>query len=208
MSGSRVGRRAVEDLLDRGHQVVAHARNQDKIAAGWAARGVQTVIGEITDPASVDEAVRPSEAVISALGPSMERHATGLPLVEGTRLVVEAMTGHGVSRYLGMATPSVLDVRDQRTLQTRASAFLARTFLPRAYREILGMSAAVTSSDLDWTIARFLSPRDGEATGIVRHGFFGTDTIGWAITRADIARFLVDQLDDPRYVRAAPAVSN
>lgn len=70
------------------------------------------------------------------------------------------------------------------------------------------MSAAVTGSDLDWTLVRFLSPQDGDAKGTVRHGFFGTNRIGWAITRADVARFLGDQLEDPRYLRAAPAISN
>jgi hypothetical protein len=70
------------------------------------------------------------------------------------------------------------------------------------------MSAAVTESGLQWTIARFLSPRNGPAKNRVRSGFFGTDKVGWAITRADIARFLVDQLTDRTYLDAAPAISN
>ena len=38
--------------------------------------------------------------------------------------------------------------------------------------------------------------------------FLGRDKIGASITRADIATFLLDQLDDTRYIRAAPAISN
>jgi hypothetical protein len=64
------------------------------------------------------------------------------------------------------------------------------------------------SSDRTWTIVRFLAPRDGAARRHVRSGFFGTDRIGWTITRADIAHFLTSQLDDQRYHNAAPAVSN
>jgi len=70
------------------------------------------------------------------------------------------------------------------------------------------MSQIVIDSDLEWTIARFTRPIDGPATGNVRAGFLGRDKLGAAITRADIATFLLDQLDDTRFIRAAPAIIN
>jgi hypothetical protein len=84
---------------------------------------------------------------------------------------------------------------------------MGRTFLKRAYRELLEMSELVTASSLDWTIARFTQPKDGERTGTVRAGFLGQDKIGAAITRADIAGFLLTQTADTRFHRAAPAIS-
>jgi len=58
------------------------------------------------------------------------------------------------------------------------------------------MSMIIMRSDPTWTIIRFLAPRDGAAKQRLRSGFFGTDTIGWTITRADIAHFLTGQLHD------------
>ena len=58
-------------------------------------------------------AVRGADAVISALGPSLERRATGMPLVPGTQNVVDAMEAAGVRRYVGIATPSLRDPRDR-----------------------------------------------------------------------------------------------
>ena len=84
---------------------------------------------------------------------------------------------------------------------------MGRTFLNRAYRELLEMSEIVTASSLNWTIARFTQPKDGERTGTVRAGFLGRDKIGAAIARADIAGFLLDQTTDARFHRAAPAIS-
>ena len=55
---------------------------------------------------------------------------------------------------------------------------------------------------------RFLAPKVGPAGGIVRQGFYGTDRLGFNVTRADIAAFTAAQVDDPRYVGAAPAISN
>ena len=118
------------------------------------------------------------------------------------------MQRHGVRRYVGNGTPSVLDPRERPTWQTRLSTFMAKTFLRRAHDEIVGMSQAVMSSGLDWTIVRFLAPKDGPAKGELRTGFFGTDRLGFAVTRADIAAFTAAQVDDPRYIGAAPAISN
>jgi hypothetical protein len=81
---------------------------------------------------------------------------------------------------------------------------MGRLLLPRAYRELLARSQTVTDSDLGWTIARFTRPSDGPAKGTVRAGFLGRDKIGASTTRADIAAFLLDQLGNTRFVRAAP----
>ncbi|WP_346535416.1 NAD(P)H-binding protein [Micromonospora sp. DPT] len=48
--------------------------------------------------------------------------------------------------------------------------------------------------DLDWTIVRFTAPRNGPARGVKRCGFYGTDKIGYNVTRADIAAFTAAQL--------------
>ena len=66
------------------------------------------------------------------------------------------------------------------------------------------MSRIVMTSGPDWTIVRFLQPKAGPAKGTVRHGFYGTDDLGFGVTRADIATFTAGQVDDPRYIGAAP----
>ena len=202
-----IGQQVVKQLRTSGHAVTAYVRNPGKVPSSWG-QDVTVVTGEVTDAAAIDRAVAGADAVVSALGPSMERKATGLPLVAGTQLIVEAMRQHGVRRYVGNATPSILDPRERGTWQTRLPTFMARTFLRRAYDEVVGMSRAVMDSGLDWTIVRFLAPKDGPAKGNVRHGFYGTDKLGFNVTRADIAAFTAAQVDDRRYVGAAPGISN
>ncbi|MGQ5262030.1 hypothetical protein ACTWLT_14865 [Micromonospora sp. ZYX-F-536] len=55
---------------------------------------------------------------------------------------------------------------------------------------------------------RLSAPKDGSKKGVNRYGFFGTDKIGMAVTRADIAAFTAAQLSDDRFHHAAPAISN
>jgi hypothetical protein len=118
--------------------------------------------------------------------------------------------GHiaGVRRFVGLATPSVADSRDQPTLEAKVLPVMARVAFPNALTELVGMTDAVTASDLDWTIARINSPNDRPAKGTVRAGFLGRDKVGSAMSRADIASFLVGQLTDDTYHRAAPVISN
>ena len=168
---------------------------------------MKLVAGELTDRATVQCTVTGADAVIGALGPSLDRKATAMPLIEGTRNIVDAMQVAGVERYIGIATPSLRDPRDEASLIGRVVPFMGRTFLKRAYRELLEMSQIVTDSPLNWTIARFTQPKDGPRKGTVRAGFLGRDKIGASITRADIAGFLLEQTTDTRFHRAAPAIS-
>jgi putative NADH-flavin reductase len=204
-----VGREVVTQALDRGDHVTAYVRNPAKLDLTHP--DLTVITGELTDREAVRRAVRGADAVISALGPSLDRKATrmplGMPLVDGTRAIVEAMQAEGVERYIGMATPSLRDPRDTRSLLGLIVPFMGRTFLSRAYRELLAMSQLVTDSPLDWTIARFTRPTDGARTGTVRAGYLGRDRIRASITRADIATFLLDQSTDPRFHRSAPAIS-
>jgi nucleoside-diphosphate-sugar epimerase len=202
-----IGSLVVDALRTRGHTVTAFVRNPTKIPSSWG-DDVTVTVGELSDAAAVDRAVEGADAVVSALGPSLDRKAAGLPLVEGTRNIMAAMQHHGVRRYVGNGTASVLDPREKPTWQTRLPTFMAKTFLRRAYDEMIGMSEIVMTSGLDWTIVRFLAPKDGAARGQLREGFYGRDSLGFSITRADIAAFTAAQVDDDRYIGAAPAVSN
>jgi putative NADH-flavin reductase len=202
-----IGSQVVDQLRSRGHKVTAYVRNSSKVPATWS-HDVTIVAGELSDAGAIDHAVAGADAVVSALGPDLSRKATGLPLLEGTKHIVAAMQEHGVRRYVGIGTPSVLDPRERPTWQTRLTTFMAKTFLRRAYDELIGMSQVVTSSGLDWTIVRYIAPKNGPARGNLRQGFYGFDKLGFNITRADIAAFTAAQVEDNRRIAAAPAISN
>jgi putative NADH-flavin reductase len=201
-----VGRELVTQALDAGHDVTAHVRNPGKLDVTHP--NLTVIAGQLTDRDAIQRAIHGADAVISALGPSLDRKATGMPLVEGTRTILDAMAAEGVERYIGIATPSLRDPRDTPSLLGRIVPLMGRTFLSRAYRELLAMSRLVSDSSLDWTIARFTRPTNGTRTGTIRAGHLGRDPVKASITRADIATFLLAQTTDTRFHRAAPAISN
>jgi uncharacterized protein YbjT (DUF2867 family) len=202
----QIGRLVVSALLSGDHDVTAYVRNPGKL--GHSDPRLVTVIGELSDEARILQAVRGSDAVISALGPLLRRSSRGTPVTDGTRNIVAAMQTEHVGRYIGLATPSVPDERDTPTLKAKVLPMLAGLLFPNALTELVGMTTAVTQSDLDWTIARITRPTNGKPKGTVRAGFLGSDKMGSAMSRADIAAFLVAQLTDEAFSRAAPAISN
>ncbi len=202
----KIGRLVIDQLIDQGHTVTAYVRDPAKI--GRTDPALTVVAGGLDDATGVARAVEGADAVISALGPSLRRGMTGTPVTDGTRNIVAAMHAAGVRRYIGLATPSVADPHDRPTLKAKTLPVIARVAFPNALTELIGMTDAVTNSYLDWTIARITNPTDRPPKGTVRAGFLGHDKVGSSMTRSDIATFLVDQLTDATYHRAAPAISN
>ena len=70
-----VGREVVTQALDAGHNVRAYVRNPAKLDLTHP--NLRVITGELTDHVAVRRAVRGADAVISALGPSLDRKATG-----------------------------------------------------------------------------------------------------------------------------------
>ena len=182
-----------EQALGRGHEVVAYVRSAAKL--GLAHERLRVVAGELTNREAIGEVVRDADAVISALGPSLDRAASG---------IIKPAEAEGWLR----AHDLVYDICRKVAATGEIVPVMGRVLLPRAYRELLAMSQIVIDSDLDWTIARFSRPTNKPATGSVRAGFLGVDKVGMAISRTDIATFLLDQVTDTRFLRAAPAISN
>ena len=202
----QIGRLVVDDLLIGGHGVTAYVRNPGKL--GRRDPRLVTISGKLSNEVRIQQAVRGADAVISALGPLLRRGAKGTPVTDGTKKIVTAMQSEHVGRYIGLATPSVPDERDRPTLKAKILPVVAGMLFPNGLNELVGMTAAVTQSDLDWTIARITRPTGGGPKDTARAGFLGRDKVGSAMSRADIATFLISQLNDTTFLRAAPAISN
>ncbi|KOU73792.1 NmrA family transcriptional regulator [Streptomyces sp. MMG1533] len=201
-----IGRLVVQQLLDDGHQVNALVRTPAKLALTHS--HLTVVTGQLSDRDAVEQAVSGADAVISALGPSLKRSTTGTQVTDGTRTIVQAMEARKVARFIGLATPSLADPQDKPHWKHKVLPVMAGLMFPNALAELRGMTEAVTGSGLDYTIARITNPTDKSATGRIRSGFLGHDRVGSAMSRADIAAFLVSQLTDTRHRRAMPAISN
>lgn len=190
-----IGSRILNELVSRGHQVVAVVRNPSRITR----TDVEVRAGDVLDAGGVTETAKGSNAVISAYAPPED--ATN-KLVDATRTLLSSMEQAGVQRFLMVGGAGNLEVA--------AGVPIVDTpkFPPEwkshglAHKEAL---AVLQRSNLDWTSvspAPLIQP--GERTGRFRltGNAFVPDQDGQShISAEDYAVALVDELEHPRHVR-------
>ncbi|NPC97777.1 NAD(P)-dependent oxidoreductase [Nocardioides sp. zg-DK7169] len=147
-----------------------------------------------------------ADAVISVLAPPEDPQAPSL--AEVTERVVAAMTACGVARYVGLGSAAVRWWRDEPTGRALLLPHLARLRSRSAQADLAAMTEVVSGSSLEWTLARVVRTTDRPSRGTIRSGYLGLDSVRWSMTRADLATFLVEQVTDESYLRAAPVVTN
>jgi putative NADH-flavin reductase len=196
-----IGRHVVERALGAGHQIVALARDP----AGVEPRdGLSVAAGDLADPSAVARVVAGTDAVIWAVGPTSNT-ADQPPIFEqGARNLVAAMNSAGVKRLVALSGAGITVAGERKPLggrlMTALVAVLAKHVVEAKRREY----EVFSQSGLDWTLAR--PPRVVEEPG--RGAYEAGDRLaGRTVAQADLAQFMVDQLDDRSWLRKAPFVS-
>ncbi len=198
------GRQLVEQALAAGNEVVAYVRNPSKLDIE---NGHLTVVqGELTNEELIEKAVKRVDAVISLLGP--RGGSKNNPLTHGMQNIIAAMKKQGVRRLIISSTLSAKDPNDKRTLRVKFSVNLVKLTMHAAYEDIVSVAETVRNSDLAWTIVRLNLLNNKPKSGKVKVGYVGSGELGTWISRADIADFMLNQIQDTKYVQQAPAISN
>lgn len=199
----RTGRRVLDRALAAGHHVRALVRDPAKLDRADAALTV--IRGDVTDPASVAETVVGADVVLSLFG-----QVPGSPRTlqtDGTRVIVEAMRRAGVRRIVTLSGGGLRDPRDRPKAADRVIRLLLKLLARHVLADAEGHLQVLRSSGLDWTVVR--APRLHERPGVGRYrqGWVGVGT-GTAISRDDLADFILTQVDDRRCIGQLPFVSS
>lgn len=199
-----IGKFAVHHALEKGYEVKAFLRNPSKLTIK---HGNLTIIqGEITNYKDVRNAVQGCDAVIWCVGIPMKKYKN-MDSLEGHKNLIKAMNECGVKRLIDWATTTVSFEKDKKSLITVVPGYMVGIFLPMAKKEVIAIADLITSSNLNWTIVRFLAPKDTPYTGKVKVGF-GDTKMKMSISREDIGAFMVEQLSDKTYEHSMPIIGS
>ncbi|MBE9102521.1 NAD(P)-dependent oxidoreductase [Vacuolonema iberomarrocanum] len=197
-----VGRQVVEQALEQGHIVTAFARYPAKLNLQHP--NLKLFPGDVMDLSAVAQAVQGQDAIVCTLGSGQK--LTGTIRSEGTRHIVQAMEQSGIRRLICQTTLGAGDSWGNLNFywKTIMFGFILRNVFADHERQ----EKVVKQSHLDWTIVRPSAFVDGDRTGQYRHGFPGTDkSTQLKISRADIADFILKQLDNDSYLHQTPSLS-
>ncbi|WP_343635371.1 NAD(P)-dependent oxidoreductase [Roseateles sp.] len=195
-----VGSEVLKELLARGHDVVALARDPAKLTAR---AGLTVVKADAKRADQVAAAVEGADAVVNAFNPGWSVPDIHTEFLEGTRAIYDGVKRAGVKRLIVVggagslyAAPGVQLVdTPEFPAEWKQGALAAREALNLIRQE----------SSLDWT---FLSPavhlEPGERRGSYRVSLDTPvmDANGPAhVSTADLAVAIVDELERPQHIR-------
>ncbi|HKT59735.1 MAG TPA: SDR family oxidoreductase [Gemmatimonadales bacterium] len=196
------GQEVVAQALDQGHVVTAFARHPERMKR--AHERLRFVVGDVADGGdALADAVRGQDAVISALGRGLSLKAEGL-IARGMPNIVGAMERQGVSRFIFTSAYGVgVTWRDLPLL----SRLFARLLLRDLYADKKAGEEVLRRSALDWTIVYPTTLTNGPGTGRYRVGERLVLSGLPRISRADLAAFLLTQIEDRRYIGKGVLIS-
>ena len=194
-----IGLETVKAALAAGHRVRAFARSAADIALSDP--GLERFTGNALDAADIAPALEEIDVVVQALGVPTTKLLGPVSLFsEATNRLVPAMERAGVRRIIAVTGFGTGDSRAAIGLLQRVPF---RLVFGRAYDDKDAQEMRIRKSGLDWTFVRpgVLTP--GAATG--RYKIL-TEPGTWRnglIARADVAHFIVGQIDRPTHAMQA-----
>lgn len=187
----RTGPHLVHQALERGHQVTAVARDPSRISLEHEA--LTTVKADVTSVEALRPLLYGQDAVLSALGARRNREA-GI-VAQASRAVVSAMKESGTRRILVVSAAPVgpSPKGEKFAIRFLLTPLVRLAFAPQ-YADLAEMEEELAASGLDWTVVRPPRLLDGPGTGTYRSALGSNVPNGTSITRADLARALLDML--------------
>jgi putative NADH-flavin reductase len=202
-----IGLETVKAALGSGHKVRALARSAASIPIVNA--DLEKRSGDALESDTVRNALEGVDAVIQTVGVDISLRAIIEPTTlfsRSTRILVDGMKVARVNRLIAVTGLGAGDSRGHGGILYDAVAF--PLLLKRVYDDKDVQEWIIRSSGLDWTIVRPGLLTSGAATGHYRVLVVSQAWRFGVISRADVAHFLVRQIDDHTLIGATPLLIN
>lgn len=197
-----VGLAVVKLALERGHEVTSLSRTVETIPAH---PNLQVIQGSSTEIESVSKAVRGADAVLVTLGTGMNTKPTTLYSRSAHALVQALRELHSNVPLIVLTGFGAGESWDYNSFLMKV---LFRMFLKAVYADKTAMERLISECAPNWTFVRPGRLTNGETTGHYRvlSELSAGMKVG-AISRNDVAHFMVSQAEAPRYLGQFPALT-
>jgi putative NADH-flavin reductase len=193
----------VQAALHAGHFVTVVVRNPDL----FIIRHERLVIikGDVFQPGTFEREIADKDAVVSCLGTRKRGQTTVYS--DGVTNIISAMKAHSVSRIICLSAGAVI-VPPKGSFMTK---FFIKNILQRAlshvYGDMLIMERILETSGLHYTIIRAPWLRNTHRTGKYRTANDEHLSNPSMISRADLADYIVNHLNDVKTFRSRVEIS-
>lgn len=196
------GRALTEQALAQGYTVTGFDRNPEALKIQHT--NLTMLKGDIFDPAGVEQAIAGQDVVFCVLG---VRPGVTIPVCSvGTKNIIAAMQKQGVKRLMIQSAFAVAALDGE----WREVPWIVPLVSPLSgkvramFMDHMRQEQFVRQSNLDWIIVRPSRLTDTPVTGSYKVGqplFIGPRA---HIARADVADFMLKQVQDDTYIHKTP----
>ena len=201
-----IGLEVVKQALSRGYEVRAFAQSADSIRLSNSR--LEKRNGSALKVSDISSAMTGVDAVILTLGvragPGMVLGPVDL-FSRATEIVIDAMKKARAKRLICVTGFGAGDSRAKLGL---LQAMFFQLLFGRAYDDKDVQEVMVRKSGLDWIIVRPVILTNGPKTGRYEVLNNPKDWRSGTISRADVADFLVKQVQDPAYLGKTPVLTS
>ncbi len=199
------GLELIRQALDWHIDVTAAVRSPDKLGA--LANRIRVSTGNVFDTDVVADADAGTDAVLSAIGAPAGFLARGTTTVysRAAAALATGMPQAGVNRLLFCTSAGVEPHDPSEALPYRLIA--KPLFLQRSYHDMTAAENLIRATRLDWTIVRPGRLTNRPATGRYAISPRLRTPGGKGISRADVATFMLDQINDTTWTHATPTLT-
>lgn len=199
-----IGLETTRQALAAGYDVRALARSATSI--NLSDTKLEKVQGDALDQQDVEAALAGVDAVIVTLGVGLGDLFKPVNLFsDATRVLIDAMKAKGVDRLICITGFGAGDSQASISLLQRVPF---RIVFGRAYDDKSRQEDLIKQSGLDWTIVRPGVLLNGPRTGRYKVLREPSEWRNGIISRANVADFLIRQIEDRAFVHAAPVLVN
>jgi putative NADH-flavin reductase len=198
-ASGRTGQQLVSQALEKGHLVTAHVRRPD--ALNISHPNLKIITGTLDHTDRLKESINGADACFSVLGGnSLTRHS--VEIMSGIDRIVTVMEECGVRRYIYLSS---IGVGESRFYVSQPVRFLIADVMLRVpFADHNANEKRIFASSLQWTVVRPGSLTDGPKTGNLKHGSDKITIKGNVkISRANVASFMLEQLENSAYINKA-----
>lgn len=196
-ANGRVGLQTVKRALEKGHKVTAFVRDKNSITLLHA--NLTVMSGDAMMQDAVSKAVKGQDAVISCLSSSENSHRQVF-----INHIINAMREHKVRRVIAIGGIGALQASEH--LKVYETVTFPQEYIGVSQAHVRVLDALLTSR-LDFTFVCPPMIPDGERTGVYKTQS-NYPTQGWSITTGDIADFMVNELEQNKFVGCRVGISN
>jgi putative NADH-flavin reductase len=205
----RTGKQVLKYALDNGYSVTALVRSPAKITE--QSERLTVIEGFPTNIDDVRNAIKDCDRVISALNPISEKDLASFKRIKSPRILeksitnaIECMQENGIRK---VAVVSSIGIGDTYLLSPWFMRMLGKiTNFRNSYSDHNAQEVLLMKSDLDWVITRPVALNNNEVLQNLVIDYEKKPS-PFKISRKQLAKFLVDSLEQETYFKKAVILS-